>query len=232
MRAENFQTRAKVVGSVLKTVKFQFLREPLRESKAENLPITLTSTYIKREKARKGITSTIDLLHYNCRNLVCEERLSELENALEDIRWGIVGLSEIRRKGAMLMQRKKGNYFHFYGESVGQKEIGFYIKKKLWDKGREVEGIFDRIGLVKLEIEEEVLLTIVQIYAPTLSAIAKEKEEFWQELQELRKGVLHGGNGRLEWESGRERKKWRCPRAIRNRRKKRHRGEDRRVGKG
>lgn len=41
--------------------------------------------------------STYNILHYNCRILVGEERLYEFEKALEDIKWHVIELAEVKR---------------------------------------------------------------------------------------------------------------------------------------
>lgn len=71
----------------------------------------------------------IHILNYNRGGLENEDRLIELEAALIEVKWDIMGLSEVRRKGEGLIQRKSGNYFYYFGETKGQKGVGFLIKK-------------------------------------------------------------------------------------------------------
>jgi len=78
----------------------------------------------KEEKLiKKGMS--LEILHYNCRSLATQDRMHEFETALGEIRWDIIGLSEIRRKGEKLTQGETGDYFYYFGETVGQTKVGF-----------------------------------------------------------------------------------------------------------
>ena len=89
------------------------IQPPLWESKAENP----RSNKVNTRNGEKNMT--LDVLHYNCRSLASEVRMNEIEEALKEIKWDIVGLSEIRRDGERIYKRKNGNYFYFFGETVG-----------------------------------------------------------------------------------------------------------------
>ena len=73
--------------------------------------------------------------------MASEERLYELETALDTVNWGIVGLSEVRRLGEMFTQRKHGNMFYYYGSTKEYRGVGFYIHKDLKERIEEVRGI-------------------------------------------------------------------------------------------
>lgn len=103
---------------------------------------------------------------------------------MQKVRWDIVGLAEVRRKGNELIQRKNGNYLYYSGETKGYKGVGFYINARIWKKIKEIKQVNERICVLKLEIERKILATIIQVYAPILDAEAKEKREFYEVLQE------------------------------------------------
>jgi len=95
-----------------------------------------------------------------------EERLSELENALKEINWEIVGLSEVRREGERLIRRKNGNYFYYYRVTKGYRGVGFYVSHEIWDKVYEIKGINERVCLMKLKYSDKIKITAIQVYAP------------------------------------------------------------------
>lgn len=66
----------------------------------------------------------MNILYYNSRGLA-----NEFERALERIKWDVAGVSELRREEERLIKRKNGNYFYYFGETKGHREIGFYINK-------------------------------------------------------------------------------------------------------
>ena len=150
----------------------------------------------------------LEVLYYNARGLANKQRLIEFELVLQKVRWDIVGLSEVRRKGNELICRKNGNYFYFHGETKGYKGVRFYIKESVWKRVKEIKKVNERICALKLEIGRKILMTIIQIYAPILDAEDKEIREFYMKLQETveKEGeyytVVMGG---LEWDSGKMR---------------------------
>lgn len=120
--------------------------------------------------------------YYNCRGMAGEERVIEFENALQKINWNIVGLSEVRREGENLVRRKNGNYFYYFGETKGQKGIGFYIRGDIWNRVCEIKGINERMGLIKLEFGKKWKIAIIQVYAPILDSEDSAKDKFYEEL--------------------------------------------------
>ena len=127
----------------------------------------------------------LEVLYYNARGLANEERLLEFEESLKKVRWDILGIAEVRRAGNELIHRKNGDYLYFYGETKGYRSVGFLVKEKLWNKIKEIKQVNERIICVlKLEIEEKSLLSIIQIYAPILAAEKDEIREFYKKLQE------------------------------------------------
>ena len=105
------------------------------------------------KKGRKK--EILDLFYYNCRGMVREERLVEFENALQNIKWDIVGLSVIRKKKEELIRRKNGNYFYYYGETKGQKGVWFYVDGKVWSRVREIKPVNERICVPKMEYNKQ-----------------------------------------------------------------------------
>lgn len=126
----------------------------------------------------------LEVLYYNTRGLANEDRLVEFETALEKVRWNIVGTSEVCKEGEGLIKRKNGNYLYYYGETKGQKEVGFYIRNEIWRKITESKKISERTCLLKMEIDENRELLIVQVYAPTLEAEEEELDKFYTTLQQ------------------------------------------------
>lgn len=81
----------------------------------------------------------LNILTYNVRTLLKDERLIELENALKDISWDILGLLEVRRVGEHSEERDDAVFVHF-GETSGQHGVGFMVAKKWKDNIIEFVG--------------------------------------------------------------------------------------------
>ncbi len=72
---------------------------------------------------------SLRVLHYNCRGLTNEERMTEFETALDKIKWDVVGTSEIRKQGEGLLRRNNGNHFYYFGETKGSRGGGYHKRK-------------------------------------------------------------------------------------------------------
>lgn len=85
---------------------------------------------------------TLKIATYNARTLLSEEKFTEIEIELENIKWDIVGISEVRRRDEGLKTLKSGHIFYHVGnndESVGG--VGFFIHKKHADAVTSIQAI-------------------------------------------------------------------------------------------
>ena len=98
----------------------------------------------------------LQVLALNCRGSTGEEKLVEMEYILNELKWDIICLSEVRRYGENLIRRKNGNWFYYIGETRGYRGVGFYIHKRT-DKIIEVKGVNERLAVLKLELQKEML---------------------------------------------------------------------------
>ena len=79
----------------------------------------------------KKIRNPLHFATYNCRSLKSEDRLQELLEEAEKIKWDVIGLSEVRRKSEELMTLKEGHIFYYRGTKDGRLGgVGFLINKK------------------------------------------------------------------------------------------------------
>ncbi len=72
---------------------------------------------------------------------------------------------------------QNGNYFFYGNSNKGYSSTGFYIHRKWTDKIMEVKYISDRISTLKLKFEKDIVMNIIQVYAPTNVTEPKEKGE-------------------------------------------------------
>ncbi|XP_069358103.1 craniofacial development protein 2-like [Maniola hyperantus] len=118
----------------------------------------------------------------NVRSLLSSERLIQLEHALSEIKWSIIGISEVRRQGWNI--EDKGKYvIYYYGETKGERGIGFLVKKSNNIQVQDFLPISERVALIKVKLNEQ-LFTIIEAYAPTERAEWNDIEIFYNSLQE------------------------------------------------
>ena len=88
-----------------------------------------------RVRSGKGKAKSITKLFiatYNTRTLRHEERIESLEEQLKEIKWDIIGISEKRKKGECLAERKNGHLIYNMGNNNEAKNgVGFVINKRL-----------------------------------------------------------------------------------------------------
>lgn len=110
----------------------------------------------------------------NTRTLLSRERLIELELALNDTNWDILGVCEVRREGERIEDYGKFLLYHI-GETSGQYGVGFVIKGTHRDSIIEFIGISERIAVLNITLQGyKDPWTIIQVYSPT-EPINKEK---------------------------------------------------------
>lgn len=108
-------------------------------------------------------------------------RILELNNAIENINWDIIGLVEVKRNGYHIEDHKE-YIFCSIGETMGLHGVGFLIKKKLKANIVSFVGVSERVGLLKLRFNN-LSMSIIQVYAPTESYSDEEIEKFYMDLQ-------------------------------------------------
>lgn len=133
-------------------------------------------------KISKRSSHQLHILTYNVRTLSSHERLIELNEALANIKYDIIGLSEIRRLGNEISE-----YDHFIlchtGQTPGKYGVGFFINKHLKNNIESYVGISERVALLNIRISNKPL-TIIQVYAPTEAAQEEEVDTFYEDIYE------------------------------------------------
>lgn len=120
----------------------------------------------------------------NTRTLRTPESLLELEEALKDLKWGILGISEMRRTGECIEEHQDFVLFN-KGDIEGQRGVGFIVKKYLKEHIIEFIGINDRIAILNIKLPSfKKTWTIIQAYAPTEQADELKHESFYNDLSQ------------------------------------------------
>ncbi|XP_030845665.1 uncharacterized protein LOC115925828 [Strongylocentrotus purpuratus] len=97
-------------------------------------PIKQGAGGAKNPWVRTGHQWKLNIATYNVRSLLQEERLLELEEELQGIKWDIVGLGEVRRRGEELTVLKSGHHFYHIGKKNNSEAgVGFLVHKSIAD---------------------------------------------------------------------------------------------------
>lgn len=92
--------------------------------------------------------------------------MEELEATLENEKWDIIGLAEVRRSYEAIQERKSGNVILHSSGIRGNFGTGFFVNKK-WAKNiKNFIPISERLALLEIEISGKSIF-ILQVHAPT-----------------------------------------------------------------
>lgn len=114
---------------------------------------------------------------YNVRTLSTHERLIELTEAMNGIKYDIIGISEMRRSGTKIMEYDDFILCHI-GHTPGKYGVGFIVNKCLKQNVESFTGFTERVALLNLNLHG-FHLTIIQVYAPTEAANEEEIHYFY-----------------------------------------------------
>lgn len=121
---------------------------------------------------------------YNVRTLISDQKMMELEEELKTIKWDIIGLSEIRRRGEDQITLKSGHLFHFRGEEdTSNGGVGFIVHGKHTQNIVKIDSISPRVIYLIFKLNSRYNLKIIQAYAPTTTHSDEEVEEFYGDLE-------------------------------------------------
>ncbi|GBP28949.1 Craniofacial development protein 2 [Eumeta japonica] len=150
------------------------------------LPRQETTMRTKTNKHTKIYIAALNVL-----TLRTEESLSELSLALQNTKWDILGLSEVRRIGENIIAYPDFILYHM-GQTPGKHGVGFLVKKYLAKHIIGFYGVSERIALLNIKLPEyKDPWTIIQIYSPTEQAETETTSQFYQELNKTLQTYAH-----------------------------------------
>jgi len=145
----------------------------------------ISSTKLKSKKTTQNETN-LSIATYNIRSMNKDDKVYELEEELKQIKWDVLGISEVRRRGEQCIQLKSGNTFYYRGALQDEEDniggVGFMLNKTIATKVTEFKSFSKRVALIKLKITKFCTLKIIQVYAPTISYEDEEVEMFYEEI--------------------------------------------------
>lgn len=107
-----------------------------------------------------------------------------LRYSLENIKYDIIGLAEVRRNGNNIIEDEEHIFCHT-GESKGLYGVGFLIKKKYKNNIENYVGITERVCLLNLNFVTT-KLSLIQVYAPTSDATEEVLDAFYDQVEKAR----------------------------------------------
>ena len=123
----------------------------------------------------------------NVRTLRAAGKVEELLHEMDQYKWSILGLCEMRWKksGEIPTGRGGGHRVYFSGkEDKHEQGVGFLVHKDIVKSVIGCRPVSSRLMTVRLRASP-FNITIIQVYAPTSSYDDSDVDEFYRELQSL-----------------------------------------------
>ncbi|XP_011167521.2 craniofacial development protein 2-like [Solenopsis invicta] len=115
-----------------------------------------------------------------------EEHLAGLERELKNIKWNVLGISEIRLTGEAITTLKSGHLlFQRNSATAHLGGVALLIHSKIKHLVTKTKAVLDRIIYALLRLNQRYSLQIIQAYAPA-SAQNEDIEQFYENLMEAR----------------------------------------------
>jgi exonuclease III len=86
------------------------------------------------------------IMTYNVRTLSTYERLMELEEAIKEIKYDVIGISEMRRLGNKVEEYDKFILYHI-GQTPGKYGVGFIVNKSIKRYIESFIGLTERVNI-------------------------------------------------------------------------------------
>ena len=112
----------------------------------------------------------------------------ELADMMEQRNVDILCLQETKWKGSKARNIGGGCKLFYNGADGRKNGIGMVVREELVESVLEVKRVSDRLMAMKLEVKE-FILNIVSAYAPQVNNSMEEKNDFWQDLDDLIESV-------------------------------------------
>ena len=133
-------------------------------------------------KRLPNLKTELNIATYNVRTLSEEIHLINLEAEIKNIKWDIIGISEMRKPGEKIQVLKSGHLLYNSSKENKQNGVGFLIHKNLQSNIEKFTTTSDRVASVTLRISKIYRLLIIQVYAPTSRSSQEELDNFYDDI--------------------------------------------------
>lgn len=127
-------------------------------------------------KTKISYDNILYIATYNVRTLLTYSRLLKLTESLKNVKYDIIGLSEVRKLGNKIEEHDNFIFFHI-GETSGLYGVGFIVKKHLKKYIKKFNRLSERVALLRMNINN-LDFSIIQVYAP-IEALKEEDLEIF-----------------------------------------------------
>ena len=116
----------------------------------------------------------------------------ELEEEISRIRWNILGLSEVRRKGkGSIILNNTGHTVYYSGSDEQRHGVGSMVNKNITHNVISFRCLSDRVAELTVHINKRYQVKCAQVYLPTTSYPDEEIEKVYGEIDIIINSKAH-----------------------------------------
>ena len=109
-----------------------------------------------------------------------------MEEEISRIKWNIIGLSEVRKKGkGSIILNNTGHTLYYSGSDEQRHRAGFMVNKNIAYNEISFRGLSDRVAELTVRISKLYQLKCVQVYLPTTSYPDEEIEKVYEKVDNI-----------------------------------------------
>ena len=135
---------------------------------------------------KTGCHWKLDIGTYNARTLLSDSRVNELEEELSNIKFDVIGLSEVRRKGTgRITLSKSEHHFYWKGGHESKYGVGFIVNKNIAGNIIGFNDKSERIAQLTLKVNKNHHINIIQAYLPTSAHSDADVDAVYEDIEEM-----------------------------------------------
>ncbi|GFO30004.1 POU domain protein [Plakobranchus ocellatus] len=134
----------------------------------------------RHQATARKLKDKLNIATWNIRTLLQKGKLENIKQEMERMKFDILGLSEVRWKGAGKIT-SGGHEIIYSGGTESEKGVGIIVEQTISKAIKGYWALSDRVLLVKIA-GKPVDLNIIQVYAPTANSNDEDLDKFYNDL--------------------------------------------------
>ena len=141
-------------------------------------------TFDRQQAIARKLKEPLRIATRNIRSLLRKGKLDNIKQEMERSKINILGLSEVRWKGAGETTTGKSKFYYSGGEDH-ERGVGIILDEGASKSVKGYWAVSDRVLLLKVA-GKPLDLNIIQVYAPTSASSEEDAENFYEEIEKAK----------------------------------------------
>ena len=141
-------------------------------------------TFDRQQATARKLKEPLRIATWNIRSLLQKGKLDNIKQEMERLKINILGLSEVRWKGAGETTTGESKFYYSGGEDH-ERGVGIILDEEASKSVKGYWAVSDRVLLLKIA-GKPLDLNIIQVYAPTSASSEEDAENFYEEIEKAK----------------------------------------------